>query len=103
MRIEKIHLKDKVVNSTEDAVERLREALEQLNGTREGKCWICDAITDNWGVLFPERIDGLGLGVEGEATRLAFFPVCPEHNLNDDENGDLIIHKFAVLRKTLVN
>lgn len=100
-------IKGQKAESVDDAVKKLADVVDHLNATKEAPCWVCQKIVKNWGVLLPHTPDGLGLGSKvqngEEATRLAFFPHCVEHDLNDEEIADIINMKLATLRSEFTN
>jgi len=65
--------------------QKIKDKIEELKNIT-GDCWICDKKTNFWIALLPEKEpDDLGIGIAtGSAkTRVAFAPVCKEHNLED--------------------
>ncbi len=101
MRIDVLK-KDRVTSQKEFAA-KLRETIDNLNETREGVCWICGAEVHNWGVLIPDSPDGLGLGASNNATRLAFFPYCKEHDINDGVVVGMVKEHLELMKQTLSN
>lgn len=100
--------KKQKIDSYEDFKEKLESAIDELNSTREAPCWVCDTLVMNWGVIFPGNgPDALGLGssdADGKKlTRIAFFPYCPEHDLEDEEIVEAIHKRLDILRQQLAN
>jgi hypothetical protein len=52
----------------------------------------------------PEKEDSLGLGYSGkDIYRIAFFPVCKTHDINNEENKQIIYKKFALYKMQMLN
>jgi len=93
---------------TED-MERFRDAIENklatLNGKVEGACFICGETVNYWGVVVPDGdADALGFGSKDENTaRVAFFPVCKEHDVEDITNKAKIRDALILKKKMMSN
>lgn len=101
-------LRGGMISSYEEFQQKMEDAIAELNRTKEAACWICGEFVHNWGVIFPKGgPDGLGLGVSTkdgkEMTRLAFFPFCKEHDLEDEEIVEIIQNKLISLHQQLSN
>lgn len=102
----KLHvLKGGRVDTIEELTKYLENAVDELNGTKKGPCWVCLKMVDNWGVLLPENArDGLGLGSnDPDSARIVFFPFCTEHDLNDAEIIKKLRVRLVSLRDQLSN
>lgn len=68
-------------------------------------CWICREETNHWIVLMPENsTDGLGLGSNNIGmTRIAFAPVCEEHDLEDIDIKEKLVKVLKIKIQTLSN
>jgi hypothetical protein len=100
-------LRHKKVNSVDELQQKLNETIDALNREREAPCWVCRKVVMNWGVCFPDAPGGLGLGHREDdgkpSTRLAFFPFCPEHDLESEEVIEAVQRKLESLRQQLSN
>ncbi len=95
-------------SSAQEFVEHVAKALTELND-REGHCWVCNKTTNFWIIVMPDPDDPtMSLG-EIEAppgksgVRIAFAPVCPEHDADSKEVRRQVIHKLRTLRSTITN
>lgn len=87
----------------EEFINKLKNKIEELKGLYKD-CWICGELTNEWGILMPEKEDSLGLGYSGKDTyRIAFFPVCKTHNIDNEENKQIIYKKFALYKMQMLN
>jgi hypothetical protein len=96
------------VSSVEELSKKLDAVVEQLNQTREAPCWICQEIVMNWGVLILENPEMVGLGAKPsesgrENVRIAYFPFCPEHDINSEESNRCIRKKLSQMRQEFSN
>ena len=76
----------------------VKNKIEELNKTLDGNCWLCKKRIKNWICLIPKYDpDDLGFGSNGNKARLAFIPLCPEH---DTEDPDIIkqLQKILVIK-----
>ncbi len=68
-------------------------------------CWLCRKETNHWIVLMPENGPGdLGLGCNTSGmTRIAFVPVCEEHDLEDIDIKEQLVKVLKIKIQTLSN
>ena len=79
-----------------DALKNIKDKIEELNKTRVGTCWVCDEKVQNWIVLLPDQYDGLGFGSTGDKTRIAFVPICSEHDISDPDIIHIIRERLEI-------
>ena len=83
----------------------IKAKLATLNGRVEGKCKICGELVKVWGVCIPENdADALGFGCKDKNTaRVAFFPACAIHDMEDAENIEKVIQMLIMKKITISN
>ena len=85
--------------------QKIKDKVEELKNIT-GDCWICDKQTNFWIALLPEKEpDDLGLGIAtGPAkTRVAFAPICKEHDLEDYETKKRLSWTLSIKGQKLKN
>lgn len=93
----------------EKDVQKFKDAINAkvsaINGIREGNCWVCGETCKNWGVCVPaDNADALGFGSKDEDTaRVAFFPVCEIHDMNNAENIEKVVQALRIKKITMSN
>jgi len=98
-----------MANTVDELAESVNLAIEELNGTKEANCWVCGEPVSNWGMIVPnDNPGGLGFGTptkeQGkEVVRVAFFPFCPHHNMDDEKNMRKVEEKILSMRQQLLN
>jgi len=66
--------------------ESINNKIEKLNKTLDSNCWLCHTSVRNWVCLFPKNgIDDLGFGSNDNKTRMAFVPLCDDHDISDQD------------------
>jgi hypothetical protein len=84
--------------------QKIKDKLRELKNSTAIECWICRTKTNQWICLIPENgTDDLGFGNNGEKMRIAFAPVCNEHDLNDTNVKAEILKMLKIRIQTLKN
>jgi len=93
------------MTDTEKFTKVIAAKIATLEDLIDGNCYICGKIVRHWGVCIPEGdADALGFGSKNENTaRVAFFPVCKIHNMEDAENIEKLRQALITKKRTMSN
>jgi hypothetical protein len=91
-------------NELQDALDKIKAKIDDLRQV-PAECWICGEITNNWGVIIPEGSPGaLGFGSTTDGrTRVVFYPVCSCHDVEDENNKNIITFRLVLKKMEMCN
>lgn len=84
--------------------ERINAKIKELRNITDD-CWICKQPTNYWIAILPENEpDDLDLGMPQDGkSRIAFAPVCKEHDYNDTYIRRQLVNVLKIKAQKLKN